>query len=409
MPSSDVVLAFSGGLDTSFCVPWLVERGHRVTTLFVDTGGVSDAERASIEERSKQLGAARHVTQQAGDELWASFVVPFVQAGIGYQDQYPLLCSDRYVIAQRIAELAREIGTRFVAHGCTAAGNDQFRFDQSLRSLGSFEIIAPIRAIQSETRSLRAYEAAYLRERGFSVPAKSARYTINENCLGVTISGSEIDGFAPPSAETFVLTRPASEWPREPAGVEIGFERGAPVELNGVPADGPTMLHSLHAAFGGYGVGRGIYTGDTTIGLKGRIVFESPALHVLLVAHRAMEEAVLTKHQNAFKPLAAKRWVELVYEGFFFDPLRSDLEAFIRSTQKHVTGRVKVETAGGTCQAVAIDSPNILRRDDAAYAQGATWSAEEAEGFIKLYGQSSVLAQLRERTTAPDEVLACSS
>lgn len=395
MPSSDVVLAFSGGLDTSFCVPWLIERGFRVTTLFVDTGGVSPDERDYIEQRAISLGAHRHVTQDASAELWESFVTPFVLAGETYQNQYPLLCSDRYIIVKRMTELAHEIGTTLVAHGCTAAGNDQFRFDQSIRCLGAFDIIAPVRAIQSETDSLRTYEAAYLRDRGFDVREKTSRYTINENCLGVTISGSEIDQFDAPGDETYAITKPRADWPVEPLTVSIGFEQGMPVSLNGQSIDGPKLLAALNTSFGCYGVGRGIYTGDTTIGLKGRIVFECPGLHVLLAAHRALEETVLTKHQNAFKPVAAKRWVELVYEGFFFDPLRADLERFIQSTQRHVSGMVTMQTHGGTCHAVAIGSHNSLQPEDAVYAQGASWSSEEAEGFIKLYGQSSALAQAR--------------
>ncbi|MHC4990343.1 MAG: argininosuccinate synthase [Planctomycetota bacterium] len=396
MPSRpDIILAFSGGLDTSFCVPWLLERGFRVVTLFVDTGGVSPGERAYIECRASELGADEHITQDASQELWESFVVPFVQSGSTYQDQYPLRCSDRYLIAKHMTDLAHERGAGYVAHGCTAAGNDQFRFDQSVRSLGDFEIVAPIRAIQSETDALRPYEEQYLRDRGFDVRAKTSKYTINENCLGVTISGSEIDGYGAPSDETYGITRPAREWPEETLQVRIGFDRGVPVRLDGKPVPGPTLLAKLNSMFGAYGVGRGMYTGDTTIGIKGRIVFEAPGLQTLMTAHQALEQAVLTKHQNAFKPIVSKRWVELVYEGFFFDPLRGDLEAMIGSTQQYVTGEVTVATTGGVCHAVAIDSPHILQRPDAMYAQSASWTSQEAEGFIKLYGQSSVMARSR--------------
>lgn len=393
----DIVLAFSGGLDTSFCVPWLVDQGYRVTTLFVDTGGVDQAECAGIEARALELGAARHITENAGGELWDSFVVPFIMAGEMYQNQYPLLCSDRYIIVKHMVQLARTLGTAHVAHGCTAAGNDQFRFDQSIRSLGDLTIVAPIREIQSETDSLRPYEEHYLHERGFAVPSKASRYTINENCLGVTMSGAEIDAFEAPSDDTYTLTAPPSKWPAQPLRTSIGFESGVPVRLNGKAITGPELLAMLNEDFGRYGVGRGIYTGDTTIGLKGRIVFECPGLHVLLTAHRALEETVLTGHQNSFKPLMAKRWVELVYQGFFFDPLREDLQAFMTSTQQCVTGNVTIETAGGICHAIAIDSSNMLQRADASYAQGAAWTSEEAEGFIKLYGQSSIMASMRDR------------
>jgi argininosuccinate synthase len=152
------------------------------------------------------------------------------------------------------------------------------------------------------------------------------------------------------------------------------------------------MLARLQRSFGDYGVGRGLYTGDTTIGLKGRIVFECPGITALLVAHRALEEGVLSQPQNAFKGEAARRWVDLVYRGFFHEPLKYDLEAFLRSTQRAVTGEVTVETAGGVCHAVAVESPHLLRSSQAVYAQSASWGATEAEGFIKLLGQSTTLS-----------------
>ncbi|MGI9015417.1 MAG: argininosuccinate synthase [Phycisphaerales bacterium] len=396
----DVVLAFSGGLDTSFCVPWLRERDYRVTTLFVDTGGTDDEERNAIEARAHELGVHQHITQDASDELWDSFVIPFVMGGERYQQQYPLLCSDRYVIAKRMVELAREMGTPFVAHGCTAAGNDQFRFDQSLRSLGDVNILAPIREIQSETTSLRSYEEAWLRERGFGVRTQYRKYTINENILGTTVSGSEIDAFAAPSHDTWRMVRPRAEWPAKELEVKITFEEGVAVALNDERMRGPQLLQALNTLCGKYGIGRGIYTGDTTIGLKGRIVFEAPGLTALLAAHRALEEITLTKHQNAFKPVVARRWTELVYEGFFYEPLRHDLEAMITSTQDHVTGTVTLASEGASVNAVAVQSDHMLHDREASYAQGARWSGEEAVGFIRLYGQSSRMAADRERRNA---------
>ena len=156
-------------------------------------------------------------------------------------------------------------------------------------------------------------------------------------------------------------------------------------------ASGPEIVRTLHAKLGAYGVGRGIYTGDTTIGLKGRIVFESPGIFGLLVAHRALEEAVATREQNAMKPLVARKWVELVYKGFFFEPLKHDLEAYLASSQRYVSGDVTLETDGGSVHAVAVDSPHVLHAARAVYAQSADWSAREAEGFIRLLGQSSEL------------------
>lgn len=389
--SKTVILAYSGGLDTSFCVPYLKERGYSVVTLYVDTSGASESERAAIASRARELGAAEHVTVDAAQDVYDEIVTPLVMGGQLYQGQYPLLVSDRYVIVKKSLELAQKKGTQWFAHGCTGMGNDQVRFDVSVRALGDYKIIAPIREIQSDHHNVREYERKYLEERGFSVPANQKRYTVNENLLGATLSGSEIDEWQTPSDETYRLCSRRSEWPSEPLRTKIRFEQGVAVALDGEALVGPALLRKLHAKLGAYGVGRGMYTGDTTIGLKGRIVFEAPGLFGLIAAHRALEEAVLTREQNAFKPSVAQKWVDLVYRGFFFEPLKADLEALVRSSQTFVTGEVTLETHGGSVQAVAIDSPNILRARDAVYAQSADWGAREAEGFIRLLGQSSEL------------------
>ncbi len=387
-----VVLAFSGGLDTSFCVPYLRERGHDVITLFVDTGGVDKAERDYIETRARELGAIEHITHDGAQAIWDSVVVPLVIGGQLYQDTYPLLVSDRYIIVEQSLALADARGTRLFAHGCTGMGNDQVRFDQTVRSLGDYDILAPIRDIQAEHAPVRVYEAEYLQARGFPVRAKTARYSINVNLLGVTASGSEIDEFQAPGDETWQMCAHPSAWPKRPLRLTLDFERGEAVRLDGEALAGPEILRRLNAMLGAYGVGRGIYTGDTSIGLKGRIVFEAPGITGLMTAHKALEDAILTNHQNSFKPLAARKWVGLVYRGFFFEPLKDDLEALLRSSQRVVNGRVTLETHGGSLLPIAIDSPHILRNKGAVYAQSADWSAEEAEGFIRLHGMSSTLS-----------------
>ena len=389
--SQDVVLAFSGGLDTSFCVPYLKERGWRVHTVFADTGGVDAQERAFIEARAAELGVDSHLTVDGGPAIWAGFVKPFVWAGEGYQGQYPLLVSDRYLIVDAALKRAAELGTNAIAHGCTGMGNDQVRFDLAVKAQGSYRIIAPIREIQKEHTQTRAYEQAYLEERGFGVRAKQQQYTINENLLGVTMSGGEIDRWEAPGEGARGWCAPRSEWPTQPLDVRIGFERGEAVSLDGTRIDGATLLAKLNALFAPYGVGRGVYTGDTVIGLKGRIVYEAPGLVALLTAHRALEEAVLSKQQNRFKPEVARKWVELVYEGFFHDPLKTDLEAFLASSQAQVNGEVVLRTHGAHVDAVAVSSPHLLHAKGATYAQSADWGVEEAEGFIKLFGMSSTL------------------
>ncbi|MGY0556515.1 MULTISPECIES: argininosuccinate synthase [unclassified Lysobacter] len=391
MTDKNIVLAFSGGLDTSFCVPYLQEHGYAVHTVFGDTGGVDDDERAFIEQRAAELGVASHVTVDGGPAIWDGFVKPFVWAGEGYQGQYPLLVSDRYLIVEATLARAAELGTRVIAHGCTGMGNDQVRFDLAVKSLGDYEIVAPIREIQKQHTQVRAYEQAYLEQRGFGVRAKQQAYTINENLLGLTMSGGEIDRWQAPGEGATGWCKPRDEWPNQPLRVTLGFENGEAVTLDGEKIAGHVMLARLNALFAQYGVGRGLYTGDTTIGLKGRIIFEAPGLTALLVAHRALEEAVLSKQQNRFKPEVARKWVELVYEGFFHDPLKTDLEAFLASSQSTVNGTVVLETHGGIVDAVAIDSKHILNAKGATYAQAADWGVAEAEGFIKLFGMSSTL------------------
>lgn len=389
--SKPIVLAFSGGLDTSFCVPYLQEQGYEVHTIFADTGGVDAAERDFIEQRAAELGVSSHVTVDGGPAIWEGFVKPFVMAGEAYQGQYPLLVSDRYLIVEAALKRCAELGTRHVAHGCTGMGNDQVRFDLTVKALGDYTIVAPIREIQKQHTQTRAYEQAYLEERGFGVRAKQQAYTINENLLGVTLSGGEVDRWQAPGEGARGWCAPRGQWPGTPLQVRIGFENGEAVSLDGERVAGPQLLARLNQAFAAYGVGRGMYTGDTTIGLKGRIVYEAPGLVALLAAHRALEEAVLSKHQNRFKPEVARKWVEIVYEGFFHDPLKADLEAFLVSSQRCVNGEVVLETHGGHVDAVAVDSPHILNSKGATYAQSADWGVEEAEGFIRLYGMSSTL------------------
>ncbi|ODU48314.1 argininosuccinate synthase [uncultured Aquimonas sp.] len=390
-PGTRIVLAFSGGLDTSFCIPWLRERGYEVHTVFADTGGVDAEERAYIEARAVELGAASHVTVDGGPAIWEGFVKPFVWAGEAYQGQYPLLVSDRYLIVDAALKRCDELGTKLIAHGCTGMGNDQVRFDLAVKAQGDYVIVAPIREIQKEHTQTRAYEQAYLEARGFEVRAKQKSYTINENLLGVTMSGGEIDRWEAPGEGARGLCAKRADWPAAPLQLRIGFERGEAVSINGERMAGAALLARLNAEFAKYGVGRGLYTGDTTIGLKGRIIFEAPGLIALLTAHRALEETVLTKQQNRFKPEVARKWVELVYEGFYHDPLKYDLEAFLASSQAKVNGEVTLETHGARVDAVAVSSPHILNAKGAVYAQSADWGVEEAEGFIKLFGMSSTL------------------
>jgi argininosuccinate synthase len=316
-----------------------------VHTVFADTGGVDAEERAFIEQRAAELGVASHVTVDGGPAIWQGFVKPFV-GGRGLPGSVPAAGLRPLPDRRGRAEARGRVGHQGIAHGCTGMGNDQVRFDLAVKALGDYEIVAPIREIQKEHTQTRAYEQAYLEQRGFGVRAKQKAYTINENLLGLTMSGGEIDRWKTPGEGARGWCKPRAEWPSEKLSVTLGFEKGEAVSLDGEKMAGDNCWPSSTSLFAAYGVGRGIYTGDTTIGLKGRIVYEAPGIVSLLTAHRALEEAVLTKQQNRFKPEIARKWVELVYEGFFHDPLKTDLEAFLASSQSCVNGEVVLETQG---------------------------------------------------------------
>lgn len=390
--SDRIVLAFSGGLDTSYCVLELIRQGFEVHTVYVDTGGVSAQTRADIEARALELGANRHHAIDAAALLWDEVVVPLVWSHARMLGEYPLLCSDRYLIVQQCLALCDQLGTRNFAHGCTGMGNDQLRFDQTARSLGDYCIHAPIRDLQSRVKQVRAHEIQVLREAGIEVSEEARRYSINENLLGVTISGSEIDAFEAPAEDAWSITAERGDWPAQALQLTLGFERGIAISLDGAALPGPKILARLNKLLGAYGVGRHIYTGDVCIGLKGRIAFECPGIDGLLTAHQALEDAVNTRLQNQFRNQVATRWAELVYTGFFFEPHKTDLQAYLASSQAAVTGSVTLATEGGSVRATCVDSPYRLTNPDAVYAQSCDWTPEEAVGFIKLLGQSSTLA-----------------
>ena len=392
-PMTDkIVLAFSGGLDTSYCVLDLVKQEFEVHTAFVDTGGVDEQGRAAIRDRAMSLGATQHYEINVAQEIWDEFVTPLVWSHARMLGEYPLLCSDRYLIVKHCLLLCDGLGTLHFAHGCTGMGNDQLRFDQTVRSLGDYEIHAPIRDLQSRVQAVRDYELQVMADAGFAVEASASRYSINENLLGVTISGSEIDEFQPPAEDAWSMTAGREHWPQGPLQLKLGFDQGVAVSLDGEMTSGPQILQNLNALLGAYGVGRHIYTGDVTIGLKGRIAFECPGIDGLLAAHQALEDTVNTRFQNQFRSQVAGRWAELVYTGFFYEPHKTDLEAYLQSSQAVVTGEVTLYTEGGKVMAVTVDSPYRLQNPGAVYAQSCDWTPEEAVGFIKLLGQSTTLA-----------------
>ena len=384
-----IVLAFSGGLDTSFCVPYLIDQGFEVHTIFVNSGGTSASEEKKISERAYELGAKKHINVSIETSLWKEIIKPLVWSGSLYQDKYPALCSDRYLIVSEAIKLCKKLNTKYISHGCTGMGNDQVRFDLSIQAFGNYKTITPIREIQNKVTDVRGYEQEYLKNKGFKVSTLHTKYSINENLMGATVSGSEIDDWKEPSKESYILCNTPNKYPSKPKKLEIEFSKGEAKKINGKSMKGPDLLRMLNKIGGKYGIGRELFAGDTIIGIKGRFLFESPGISILQRSHRALEEAIFTDKQNNFKPLIGKRWVELVYGGFYFDPLTKNLENFLEDIQKPVTGKVTVLLTAGKVEAVAVDSKKILVSNDAVYAQSASWGVEESAGFIKLLGKST--------------------
>ncbi|MEM3519237.1 MAG: argininosuccinate synthase [Candidatus Hadarchaeales archaeon] len=388
-----VVLAFSGGLDTSFCVRYLTEeRDYDVVTATIDTGGLSAEELNYIEKRSKELGAVKHYFVDAKDEIFDEIISYIIKANALYQGVYPLMCSDRYTIAKHLVEIAKKENASAVAHGCTGAGNDQVRIDVSVRCLApELKIIAPIR----ELGIRRPQEIEYLEKRGFAVKAETKKYTINENVFGRTISGSEIDENRPPSEEVWVLSRITKE---KPESIKVTFERGVPVEVDGRPMKGIEILQLLNLRAGAHGYGRGLYVEDETLGIKGYQAFEAPGLLFLIEAHRALERLVLTHHQlNAKLPLE-NLYADLSFRGLFYEPVMRDIERFVDSTQEVVTGEVQMRVDRGSLLQESVSSPySLIREEIAKYAQAASWKGEEAEAFIKMYSLQQRIAASRKK------------
>jgi argininosuccinate synthase len=384
-----IVLAFSGGLDTSFCVPYLIDQGFEVHTIFVNSGGTLLNEEKKISKRAYELGAKKHINVNIETNLWSQIVKPLIWSGSLYQDKYPALCSDRYLIVSEAIKLCKKLNTKYISHGCTGMGNDQVRFDLSIQAFGNYKTITPIREIQNKVKDVRGYEQEYLKKKGFKVSSLHSKYSINENLMGATVSGSEIDKWKEPSKESYILCNTPDKYPSNTKKVEIEFSKGEAKKINGKLIKGPDLLRTLNKIGGKYGIGRELFAGDTIIGIKGRFLFESPGISILQRAHRALEESIFTDKQNAFKPLVGKRWVELIYGGFYFDPLTKNLENFLEDIQKPVNGKVTVLLSPGKVEAVSVEAKKILVSNDAIYAQSASWGVEESTGFIKLLGKST--------------------
>jgi argininosuccinate synthase len=383
------VLAFSGGLDTSFCVLYLKEQGYDVATVTVNTGGFSPAELARIEGQSPALGAVRHITVDARAGLFDGYLRYLVYGNVLRGQMYPLSVSaERVCQARAVAELAKELGAAAIAHGSTGAGNDQVRFDVAFRALApELDLLTPIRDLGLS----RAEEMTYCAERGVAFPERTKDYSINEGMWGTSVGGREtLDSWttlpevAFPGGEIGVVP---------PTTLVIGFERGVPVSLNGNAMDPVTLVAQLNALGRPYGLGRGVHLGDTILGIKGRVGFEAPAAHLLIGAHRELEKLVLSGKQLFWKESLGNLYGSLLHEGHFFDPLARDLEAFLESSQDRVSGEVRLTLHPRAFVVEGVQSPHSLMDPRiATYGEAnRLWTGSEAAGFAKLFGVQQTL------------------
>ena len=381
-----IALAFSGGLDTSFCVPYLADRHRRpVITVTVDTGGLDAAARDELAARAAALGAARHVLVDARRAYFDEVLRFLVYGNVRRGGLYPLsVGAERALQAREVARLARELGCGAVAHGSTGAGNDQVRFEVALGAVApELELLAPVR---DEPHS-RAEEAAYLEARALPLPPAGAAYSINRGLWGVTIGGRETLGSEEPLPESaWQLTRGAFDAPRAPARHRLGFARGVPTSWDGEPLDPVALVERVESVAARFGIGRGIHLGETVLGLKGRVAFEAPAAEVVLTAHRELEKLVLTARQQRLKDQVAAVYGELVHEGQFTDPAARDAEALLARSQERVSGEVALLLRAGALFVEGVRSPHSLVAASRGRYGEATgeWTASDAAGFCRL-------------------------
>jgi len=384
--TTPLVLAYSGGLDTSFLVPWIAQTyGRPVITVTVDTGGIDREAARALAARARSLGAVAHHQIDARAEYFEQVLRFLIMGNVRRGQLYPLCVgAERVMQAQTIARMARELKSDTVAHGCTAAGNDQVRFEVALRTLApDLTVLAPVR----DRAFKRAEELDYLKSRGLPVPPTGAAYSVNRGLWGVTIGGQETltsSGSIPD--EAWLLTRDAFARPRQPERHVLGFIRGRPASLDGRAASPVEIIEQLEALAAPFGVGRGIHLGDTIIGTKGRVAFEAPAAEVLLTAHRELEKLVLTARQQRIKELVAGPYGDLVHEGQLLDPVCRDIESLLVSSQERVTGEVRFKLQTGNLFVEGVESPySLMAASHGVYGEAAgEWSAADALGFSRI-------------------------
>ena len=391
--TSPIILAFSGGLDTSFCVPWLKENyGRDVVTACVDTGGIDDDAARALEERSKALGAIEHVLIDAKQEFFDTVIRFLIAGNVLRGNAYPLCVgAERGLQAAKLAQIASDRGATTVAHGCTAAGNDQVRFEVALRTLNpGLEVLAPVR----DNSWVRDEQLAYLEQHDMPLPPQGSAYSINRGLWGITIGGQETltsEGSIPESA--WVLSASAFSSPRKPSTHTLTFSKGVPSKLDGEAMPPVKLIEALENLAGSYGIGRGIHLGDTVLGTKGRVAFEAPAAITLITAHRELEKLVLSAQQARIKDSVAAVYGDLVHEGKQLDLACRDIEALLASSQKRVSGTVNFTLRPGQLFIDGVESEHsLLAATKGVYGESAgEWTPGDAVGYSRILSLTGTL------------------
>jgi argininosuccinate synthase len=390
---SPVILAFSGGLDTSFCVPWLKENtGRDVITATIDTGGLDQQAAAALQQRSSDLGAIEHILVDCRQTFFAAVIRYLIAGNVRRGQLYPLCVgAERGLQAAELARLATDRGATTVAHGCTAAGNDQVRFEVALRTLNpALEVLAPVR----DNNWVREDQLDYLRQHKLPLPDQGSDYSTNRGLWGITIGGRETltsEGGLPEAA--WVLSAKAFDQPEPPSSHTLTFEKGVPVALDGDSMKPVALIESLEQLAGRYGVGRGIHLGDTVLGTKGRVAFEAPAAEVLITAHRELEKLVLTAQQARVKENVAALYGDLVHEGKQLDLACRDIEALLESSQARVSGKVHFTLRPGSLFITGTESKySLLAATRGVYGEAAgEWTAADSLGYSRVLSLAGTL------------------
>jgi argininosuccinate synthase len=397
-----IVLAYSGGLDTSVAIRWLKEdRGYDVVALTVDVG--MDRSREELQSRAMAAGAVQYVWRDAQDTFIRHFAFPALMAGARYQGHYPLATAlSRPLIAREMVAVANAEGATAVAHGCTGKGNDQVRLDVSVQALApDLRIVAPLREWEMDRES----EIAYAEEHSIPINVtRASPYSIDENLWGRSIeTGVLEDPWIEPPADVYAWTNSPADAPPDPAYIEIGFEAGTPISLDGKQTNPVMLVRLLNALAGEHGVGRIDSVEDRLVGIKSREIYEAPAGITLLTAHEALESLTLSKEQRRLKSRIAGEYADLVYNGLWFSAHHRDLAAYIQSTQRHVSGTVRVRLHKGTATVVGRKSPRSLYDFSlATYDKGDTFDRNAAVGFINIWGLP-VRVQAQAQTLGEDD------